>query len=285
MKKVAFIQSREYFTQDQQNKYLSDILSITTTNPVEIYKFIKSNANKNCIFKYILHIDSGVLSSLIDYIYEKKNKSVNVKALLSKCTLVATFSNADSVREKNIKLQTNILFSLSPISSVLKVLNVPLGKYMYIISDTNTPYYNEIYNSISNPKFRISDPNLTIEVINNFNLIGGLIVFALDKNEEYSKCANLILSSDWRKAICYIEIGNNDSILKLKDIVAKIHCISSGLSITGDIYYYSDLNNLLLYENCAVILLNQYKLWEQHIQNKVISITPANHNTHWTCIQ
>lgn len=284
MKKVALVQSEEYFTNELNNKYLGNISILTTVDPEEIYKFIKRTVKKKCIYKYVLHINSGVLDNFIDFIYDKKNKSCKAKSLLTKCTFVATYSNADGVREKNIQKKTNIYFSLSPISSVLKIFKgVPSGKYMLIVSDTNTPYYNQIYNTDINPKYRISDPNLTVETINNFNIEGGLISVALDTNKEYTKFTNLILSSNWRKAISVIEIGNN-IILKLKNIVAQIHCPSSGLSITGDIYYYSELNNLLLYENCATILVNEYKLWKQFIKKKIISISPVNHNISWTTI-
>jgi len=285
MKKVALVQSREYFTNELNNKYLGNIPLLTTVNSEEIYKFIKITAKKKCIYKYVLHVNSGVLDNFIDFIYDKKKNSRKAMSLLTKCTFVATLSNANSVREKNIQKNTNIYFSLSPISSVLKMFNgVPSGKYMLIVSDTNTPYYNQIYNTDINPKYRISDPNLTVEAINNFNIEGGLISVALDTNEEYTKFTNLILSSNWRKGISVIEIGNNDIILKLKNIVAQIHCPSSGLSITGDIYSYSELNNLLLYENCATILVNEYKLWEQHIKKKIISISPVNHNVSWANI-
>lgn len=286
MKKVALIQSQANFTEELKEKYLGDVPLLTSNNVAEIYKFIKKTAKKNCIFKYVLHIDSGVLDAFIDYIYDKKKLSMNARSLLSKCIFIATLSNADSVREKNIQKNTNIYFSLSALSEILKMFKgVPNEKYMLIVSDSDTPYYNQIYSTNISPKYRISDLNLTVEVINNFNKNGGLIVMALDDDAEYKKLIELILNSDWKKAVCVIELNNNkEDILPLKNNVAQIHCSSSGISLSGDINYYKDLNNVLLYENCAALLINEYKNWNSFIKNKIISMKPANHNGGWTYI-
>ena len=71
MKRVALIQSQNSFTDELNKKYLGNIQILTSVNAVEIYKFIKKNANQNCILHYVLHINSGVLSNFIDYIYNK----------------------------------------------------------------------------------------------------------------------------------------------------------------------------------------------------------------------
>lgn len=285
MKKVAFIQSTNIFTNELKNKYLGSIPMLTSENVTKIYKFIKRNAKINCIYKYVLHVDSFVLDSFIDFIYNEKKKSSSARSLLSKCTFVATFSNADSVREKNFLKNTNIYFALSPISNVLSAIkDVPPGKYMLIVSDKETPYYNQIYETNISPKYRISDPNLTVDVINNFNKEGGLITVALNTIEEYTKCTNLMLNSNWKKGISVIEISNVDIILKLKNTIAKIHCPSSGVSLSGDSYFFKGLNTYLLYEICATILVNDYKHWDKYIEQKVISKKPADHNVSWTTI-
>lgn len=56
--------------------YLGNISLLTSIDVVEIYKFIKINACKNNIYKYVLYINSGVLDKFIDYIYDKK-KNLN----------------------------------------------------------------------------------------------------------------------------------------------------------------------------------------------------------------
>lgn len=281
MKKVALIQSQPIFTEKLKKKYLGNIPLLTSTNVVDIYKFINTNAKKNCIFKFVLHVNSGVLDKFIDYIYNKKKVSMNARKLLSKCIFIATYSNANSVREKNIQKNTNIYFSLTPISECLKMFkNVPPEKYMLIVSDVDNPYYNQIYETNVSPKYRISDSKLTLEVINNFNKTGGLITMALDNDNEYQKLINLILNSDWKKAVCIIEL-NTVSVLQLVNNVAQIHCSSSGVSMSGDINYYKDLNNILLYENCAALLINEYERWEHFIKNKIVSMNPSNHNVGW----
>ena len=90
MKKVALIQSKEFFTEELKDKYLGDIQLLTSNNVVEIYKFIKKNAKKKCIFKYVLYISSDVLNAFIDYIYDKKELSLNARSLLSKCILISS---------------------------------------------------------------------------------------------------------------------------------------------------------------------------------------------------
>jgi hypothetical protein len=81
----------------------------------------------------------------------KKKKSLKTKKMLSKCILVATLSNADIVRQKNIEKKTNIYFSLSPLSIVLSAFNgIPPNRLMLVVSDTNSPYFVQIDKSISN---------------------------------------------------------------------------------------------------------------------------------------
>jgi len=280
MKKVAIIQSRDYFTQEQIDKYLSNIPSIISTNPVEIYKFIKSNANKNCICKYILHINSGVLSAFIDYIYEKKNKSINAKALLSKCTLVATISNANSVRDKNIKLETNIYFCLSPISTVLKGFDgIPGNRVMFIVSNTDTPYYNQIFSTNITPKYRVSE--LTLEILNNFSLaFGSTITLSLNNIDEYIKVLNLIKQSNYTMQITIIELDHYDLFTPLFSKLSSIAAISSGVGISANANKYPDLEKYTLYLNITpLILILQYKKWESFIIDEVMSIHNPNYNT------
>ena len=81
-----------------------------------------------------------------------------------------------------------------------------------------------------------------------------------------------------------IEISNVDIISKLKNTIAQIHCPSSGVSLSGDSYFFKGLNTYLLYEICATILVNDYKHWDKYIEQKVISKKPADHNISWTTI-
>jgi hypothetical protein len=179
MKKVALIQSELTFTPELKKKYLDNIPLLTSTNVENIYKFIKNNANNKNIYKYVLYLNSNVTSELIDYLYIKKKKSSKAKKMLSKCILVATLSNADVVRQKNIEKKTNIYFSLSPISIVLSAFNaIPPNRLMLVVSDAINPYYERIYNKDITPKYKISQ--LTVEKINQFALMGSNITMALN---------------------------------------------------------------------------------------------------------
>ena len=279
MKKVALIQNKVYFTPQLKDKYLGNIPLLTSSNIEEIYNFIKINMKINHIYKYILHINSGILSDFIDYIYDKKQNSMCTRMELEKCTFIATYSNADSVRAKNIEKNTNIYFALSPISTVLTSLvssSITNNIFLLVVSDSNTPYYNQIYNTNVTHKYKASQ--LTLQNINDHvSRGGGRISLALDTREEYDKITDLISASNQTLAVYFIEAENFDIISRLKTKILSINFQSSGVSITGDAFYYSDLNTNSFYENCVVVLINEYKRWKYLIKRNVISIAPVNH--------
>lgn len=279
MKKVALIQNKLYFTSQLKDKYLGNIPLLTSSNIEEIYNFIKMNMKINHIYKYVLHINSGILSDFIDYIYDKKQNSMCTSMELAKCTFIATYSNADSVRAKNIEKNTNIYFALSPISVVINSTvsgSTSNDKFLLVVSDSNTPYYNQIYNTNITYKYKASQ--LTLQNINDHvTRGGGRITLALDTREEYDKVVNLISASNQTLAVFFIEPENFDIISRLKNKIINIYFQSSGVSITGDAFYYSDLNTDSFYENCVIILINEYKRWKHLINRRVITMTPANH--------
>jgi len=277
MKRVALIQSQNSFTNTLNEKYLGNIQILTSVNAVEIYKFIKKNANNNCILNYVLHINSRVLSDLIDYIYNKKNKSMNANALLHKCTFVSTYSNADVIREKNMIKGTNIYFSLSPASSMIQDLSsIPSGNYMLVVSDTDNPYFNQLFNANISPKYRISQ--LSIQNINSFALTGYNIIIGLNTENEFRKFTSLILESNFTKQLTSIELNYPDIILELQNKLSLIKAISSGVSISIDSHYTKDINNLVTYENNAIAIVNVYEKWNQLIELKMLSLIPSKFN-------
>lgn len=283
MKDVALVQNKEFFTAELNHQYLGYIPLLNSADEIEIYKFIKRNFKKKNIRKFILHVSSGVLSKFIDYIYDKKTNSSKSKKMLSKCTFVATYSNANVVRDKNIEKKTNIFFTLSPISSVLSMLDgAPFGSYLLVVCDSTNPFYDEVYakNTIT-PTYRLSDPTLLTNIINYGTLGGGLVVAALESSEDYSNFVDIITTSNFTGAIAIIEVENIDLLKPIYTQVLYICCPSSGLSVTGDIEYYKDLNKALLYDNCVATLVNEPKIWNNLIRNHVISKTPANHNLCW----
>ena len=283
MKKVALIQSQNSFTKQLNEKNLGNIQILTSVDVIEIYKFIKQNANKNFIFNYVLHINSGVLSDLIDYIYAKKNKSVSARALFTKCILVSTYSNADSVREKNMIKGTNIYFSISPASSMIQDLSfIPPGSYMLVVSDLDNPYFNQLFNSNISPKYRISQ--LTVQKLNEFSLTGYNIIIALYSESEFKQLNSLISQSNYTKQLISIELNYPDIILELQNKLVLIKAISSGVSISVDSFYIKGVNNLVTYENNAIAIVNIYEKWNQLIELKMLSMIPSIFNANVSCV-
>ena len=278
MKKVALIQSQISFTPELKDKYLGDIPLLTSRNVIEIYKFIKSNAKRNCIFKYVLHLDSGILDQFIDLIYTRKQNSLSARRFLSKCTFVATISNADYVREKNIEKNTNIYFSLSPLSQILKdYKSIPRNRHMFIVSDQITPYFNQIMDVDFIFKYRVSE--VTVEIINQFvNEVSGNLSLFLNDDEEIIKITNLLVQSNFVRALWTTELYNLELLRPLFNKVELVFSDSSGAGICGNTFKYTDLNKFILYENTAAVLVNSYESWDEYIRNNVISSELTNYN-------
>jgi len=278
MTSSALVQSQLYFTPSTKEKYLGNIPVLTSTNVREIYNFIKINYCKHCIYKYVLLIDSSVLNKFIDYIYVKRIHSTSAKALLSKCVFVATCSNVDSVRQNNIDKKTNIYFSLSPLSKLLLGLNgVPQNVLMLVVSDTKNLYYDQIYSTNINPKYRIAE--LTVDKINEFAGNGGnTIIIALSTLEEYTHMTTLILRSKFTGALNAIELVYKKTLKPLFAKLSSISTTSSAVGICGNINKYSELNKYILYYNCSAVLVNSYKTWSDLIKTNVLTIESPNYN-------
>ena len=279
MKKVALIQSKVVFTPKLKAKYFNNIPFLTSTNLDEIYKFIKKNFKKHRIYKYVLYVNSALLTKFIDYLYDKKKQSEKARKMLSKCILVATYSNADTVRQQNVDKKTNIYFGSSPISEVLTVFNgLPSNRLMLVVSDSENPYFHQVYNnSPVTPKYYLSE--LTVDIINDFQKTGSNISIFLDTPEEYNKLVELISQSNYVRQLTIIEIEYPNLLRPLFTKLSSITAIGSGVGLAGDVSKYNDLNNFLMYENNTVSLVNLYKQWEKLIENSTISKDPAaNYN-------
>jgi hypothetical protein len=114
---------------------MGNIKKLTSENPLEIYKFIVCCNKCYKITNFVLNINSLVLSSI--------NKLVQNNRKLDKCIFVATRSNSDAIRDIIAK---NIYFSLSSVQVILnKYKNIEPFNVMTIVSDLDSPFYNEIY--------------------------------------------------------------------------------------------------------------------------------------------
>lgn len=269
MKKVAIVQSREYFTPDLQDTYLEDIPLLTSDNVEKIYAFILKHAQKKCIFNFVLDIDSGVLDKLIDYIsLKKKNKSKNV-SILNKCIFMATRSNATSIREKKNLKDINIYFTLTTIGEVLKYY---YDDRMFIVSDSTTPYYNELY-SFKNNNYRIKD--LTVSILNEYKGIS--IACALSTVDEYKKCVELILQSNYRKFLQFIEVEHLETLKPLDNKMYNLNNVYPSSGIVGNTLEYPKLAILKIYENTSLMLAYQSAHWKSFIKHKLVSKKICNY--------
>lgn len=262
--KVAIVQSELFISQELKNAYLDDISIITSKNIKEIYKFIIRNALKKCIFKFILDIDSGVLDKLIDYISSKKElKSKNV-SILKKCTFMATRSNATSIREKKNLKNMNIYFTLTTVQELLRDYN---DGRIFIVSNTNTPYYDEIYNFKNTNMYRLSD--LTVKILNEYT--GSTITSALNNAEEYKHFVSLILKSKYRKIVQFFEVYYLEELKPLKKVVFSMNSITAGSGLSSDLLKYNKIKFYNMYENTALTLAGEPNSWNFLIRNNIVS--------------
>jgi len=291
--KVAFVQSETIFEDDTRVEYLkikkSQFLTLNPANPngnneVKVFNFIKKHASENKIYNFVLHIDSGTLSNLIDYMAEKKENSRSVRNLLKKCTLVATYSNADYVRQQNLDKETGIYFSLSPLSVLLK--SVPNGsvistpnqqkEIMVVVSDTDSPYYQQIADSFNKADTTVDFKKmseLNKDKLNDFASKNGyLIIAALDTVEEFRDFGKVVADSDYSKQVMFIELTQPDSqgLIDLQGQVSDIQAVSSGVCVNGT--GYNKLNNFIPYEKCAAALTIAWGCWEKFKEANVLSM-------------
>jgi hypothetical protein len=274
MKKVAIVQSEEFFTSKLQKKYLEGIPLLTSDNFKKVYAFIIKNAQKKCIFNFILDINSGVLDKLIDYIsLKKKSNSKNV-SVLNKCIFMATRSNATSIREKKNLKDMNIYFTLTTIGEILKDY---YDNRIFVISDSKTPYYDEIYrfknSNNSNNNYRLSE--LTVGILNEYK--GGTISCALNTESEYKKYVDLILESNYRKILQFIEVNYLGILKPLENVMFSLNNINAGSGIVGNFLEYPGLSILNIYENTSLMLAYQTTQWNSFIKNKLVSNKISNY--------
>ena len=266
MKNIAYIQNIGLLTNEQIQKYMGDIKHITSDDLMIIYKFIVCCNKYNKITQFCLMINSGTLKNL--------NILIQNSRRLEKCVFFATLSNADSVRDV---IAENIYFSLSSLSVVLKgFLNIPPNYIMTIVSDENTPYYNQIYNTGPKPVYRISE--LTVEKVNEFVDNGNAIDMLIALNDfpinEFKMLNKILLdpACKYKNFATFIELSstNNPFIEKLKVKLARINNIASNISFCGVTNAYPDIDSLTLYQNSAIQFVNFYYKWSEFIKQDIV---------------
>jgi hypothetical protein len=266
MKNIAYIQNIGLLTNEQIQKYMGDIKYITSDDLMIIYKYIVCCNKYYKITQFCLMINSGILKNL--------NILIQNSRRLEKCVFFAKLSNADSVRDV---IAENIYFSLSSLSVVLKgFLNIPPNYIMTIVSDENTPYYNQIYNTGPKPVYRISE--LTVEKVNKFVDNGNAIDMLIALNDfpinEFKMLNKILLdpACKYKNFATFIELSstNNPFIEKLKVKLARINNIASNISFCGVTNAYSDIDSLTLYQNSAIQFVNFYYKWSEFIKQDIV---------------
>ena len=294
--KVCFVQSEEIFQDDTRRDYLKINKSqlLTSNDEEEIFDFIKEHVSKNNVYNFLLHIDSGTLSKLLDYMVDKKQSSKRTCKWLRKCAFVCTYSNAGYVREKVLSLKVNnVYFALSPIKSVLSTL--PDGssslisgsttskpkEIMVVVSNTDSPFFNEVYNSFIETnrtlvktyvlaKSSVPGSGLTLDKLNAFADASGYnVILSLDTEAEYDAVGDVVNKSRFRKTIQIIECTQLLSKgLKEMQEVCDVSTLASGVSIQAML---DGLNRTVPYESCAASLTLTWKTWPLYVKGRVVN--------------
>lgn len=307
--RVCFIQSEVVFEYEKNDDGVSTVIDylkikksqfLESKDESEIFDFIYNHAKNNHIYKFVCHIDSGVLENLIDKMVEKKENSSRVRSLLKKCTFVATYSNANATREKNKANGSMFYFSLSDLQTILNSL--PNDKSSVVIPDAGTdatqtkpkeilvcvsdsaystsstpanPFFEQVNNNyFDNEKTiiqKVRASSLTKEILDAFVEQGGYnITVALDTLAEYEKFTETMLASEYNKIITFIENTQPTATQELSK--TQVQVVSSGLCINAPRSAYPYLSPVLSYEICAAILTVCWRSWCRFKKSGVLSL-------------
>jgi hypothetical protein len=146
---------------------------------------------------------------------------------------------------------------------------------MFIVSDTQNPYYDEIYNFKKTNNYRISE--ITDDILNQYTEYGSAITCALNSQAEFSNLVSLILKSKYRRLLQFIEIKNLDIIKPLINVMFTNTNTISGSGIIGNIFRYPEFNIDKMYENTSLMLVNLVSEWGALIKNELVSKKICNY--------
>ena len=265
-KNIAYIQNFNLLTNKQIKKYMGNIKFLSLNDPIEMYKFIVCCNKCNKITNFCLNIWSETLKIL--NILIKNNKK------LDNCIFIATFSNANSIRDEITK---NIYFSLSSVNVMIQdYLDIAPYNIMTIVSDIKNQYFDQIYETGPKPAYRISE--LTVqkmnEFVNNGSAINLLIAFDNFPTDEFEKLSKILLdpACKYKNFATFVELDDVyiPTVNKLKLKLASITSIAANVGINGIVSSYPDINSLTLYSNCVIQLVNNYNSWSNFIKSSIV---------------
>ena len=264
-KNIAYIQDFDLMTDEQIKKYMGNIKFLSSEDPIKVYKFIVHCNKCNKITNFAIAINSGTL-------YEV-NKLIKNNRKLDNCIFIATWSNANLVRDKIAK---NIYFSLSSVNVMIQdYLDIAPYNIMTIVTDTKNPYFDQIYETGPKPAYRISE--LTVQKMNEFVNNGSainLLIALPNIGSEYEKLNKILLDPlcKYKNFATFTELNDFyiTTVNKLKTKLSSINSIASNVSINGVVSSYPDINSLILYSNCVIQLVNNYKNWPNLIKSLIV---------------
>ena len=265
-KNIAYIQNFNLMTDEKIKKYMGNIKFLSSNDPIKLYKFIVRCNKCNKITNFCLSINSGTLYEI--------NKLIKNNRKLDNCIFVATFSNANVVRDEIAK---NIYFSLSSANVMIQdYLDIAPYNIMTIVTDTKNPYFDQIYETGPKPAYRISE--LTVQKMNDFvnngSAINLLISLQNIGSSDYEKLNKILLdpACKYKNFATFLELNelNVEIVNKLKIKLVSINNIAANVSINGFVSSYLDVNYLYLYNNCAIQLVNNYNRWSNFIKNIIV---------------
>ena len=269
---LSDVPSVEFTREILDSRLDKDVQSFESNDVNEMVNWVMHNAKTKKIYRYALALNSSYTRDFINVVAEKKLSSRKANCILNKCIFSNGNSNADSVRELNILKNTQIYFTLSRLSTVLKnIEGVPPNKIMLVVSDYDTPYYAQIYAVDISPKYKVVN-ELTYEKINEFVDAGGYkIVTALGTQSEYQKVVSEVYKSRFEGEMCAIEIDYPEEyVFENPNIITTT--ISSGVSICGDIGNSPGLNRYLNYGNAILRVMYNCKSWPKLIKSNILSV-------------
>jgi hypothetical protein len=274
MKNIAYIQNKNTITDEQIIKYMGNIKYLTSKDPQRIYKFIVCCNKCYGITNFCLSIISSSL--------EKVNLLIENDRNLDNCIFVATYSSADYLRDIVAK---NIYFSLSSLSVIIDdYLNIDPYNIMTIVSDDPNTYYDQLYLEGPKPAYRISD--LTVEKVNEFvdngNALNLLIALNDSPVNEYETLNKILLdpACKYVNFATFLELQLFDIpyVDKLRTKLVSITNIASNVSLNALTELYPAINDVTLYDICAIQLVKNYNRWPNYI-NKFIIFNRFSGNT------
>jgi len=275
---VGYIQSAVIsFPEAQIQLYMKNVRYIILKDRdsiSEAYEFIRFWSRKG-IRKFVLALPSGELLQL--------SKRIQNDGSLDCIVFIATNSNASLTRTEITN--KNIYFSLSDIRVLTNNFsNLIPGRGMTIVSRSSNPYYIQIYEEGTTPKYWLDE--VTVEKINQFAKTGAVIFSALETVQDYQYLVGLLLdpSCSYTRQLAAIELSQNQVpiVSALFSKLSSVYASSCGVGLSAINSSLPLISNATRYNNTSVSLVNSPKNWKSYICLGIIGKgTTVNYGTNY----